>query len=84
MPTTASPSSTWPTGCGQPAGRYLPTHCPKNRQDLAIQRILVRHDFSRDLADLLLDDYKRALRHFDKHPVASSLTEAEASGFNHN
>jgi len=57
---------------------------PKNRQDLAIQRILVRHDFSRDLADLLLDDYKRALGHFDKHPVASSLTEAEASGFNHN
>ena len=34
---------------------------PKNREDLAIQRILVRHDFSRDLGELLLDDYKRAL-----------------------
>jgi glutamate decarboxylase len=57
---------------------------PKNRRDLAIQRILVRHDFSRDLGSLLLADYERALRHLDKHPVAKSLTEEEASGFNHN
>jgi glutamate decarboxylase len=57
---------------------------PKSREDLAIQRILVRHDFSRDLADLLLEDYVRALKHLDRHPPTSSLTEAEASGFNHN
>jgi len=57
---------------------------PKNREDLTIQRILVRHDFSRDLATLLLDDYKRALKHLDKHGLKSSLTAEEASGFNHN
>ena len=80
----ASPSSTSPTGCAQPAGRCPPTRCPKNREDLAIQRILVRHDFSRDLGDLLLDDYKRALEHFDKHPITNPLTEQEAGSFNHN
>jgi glutamate decarboxylase len=57
---------------------------PKNREDLAIQRILVRHDFSRDLGQLLLDDYKRALQHLDKHPVTNPLTEQEAGSFNHN
>ena len=56
---------------------------PANRQDLAIQRILVRHDFSRDLADLLLADYRQALEHFDRHPVTSPLTPQEASGFHH-
>lgn len=56
---------------------------PKNREDLAIQRILVRHDFSRDLADLLLADYKRAMVHLGKHPMASSLSADEATGFHH-
>jgi glutamate decarboxylase len=56
---------------------------PPNREDLAIQRIFVRHDFSRDLADLFLDDYTRALAHLDKHPHATPLTEKEASGFRH-
>jgi glutamate decarboxylase len=57
---------------------------PKNRQDLAIQRILVRHDFSRDLADLLLKDYRMAMTHFDKHPVVTPMTEQESGTFNHN
>jgi len=56
---------------------------PKNRQDLAIQRILVRHGFSRDLAGLLLDDYRRAMEHFDRHPVTTPLTEAESGSFKH-
>jgi len=56
---------------------------PADREDLAIQRILVRHDFSRDLATLLLDDYERALKHLDKHPHATPLDEAEAGGFRH-
>jgi glutamate decarboxylase len=56
---------------------------PANRQDLAIQRILVRHDVSRDLATLLLDDYKRAVEHFARHPVSSPMTPSEASGFSH-
>jgi glutamate decarboxylase len=56
---------------------------PPNRQDLAIQRILARHGFSLDLADLLLDDYKRALAHFDRHPVAVPVGEHEGGGFRH-
>jgi glutamate decarboxylase len=56
---------------------------PANRQDLSIQRILVRHGVSRDLASLLVGDMKHALDYFDKHPVQSSLTEKEASGFHH-
>jgi len=56
---------------------------PPNRQDLAVQRILARHGFSRDLADLLLDDYKRALAHFDRHPVTVPVAEHEGGGFRH-
>jgi len=56
---------------------------PPNREDLAIQRILVRHGFSRDLASLLMDDYRDALAHFDRHPVTSPLSEAEAGSFHH-
>jgi glutamate decarboxylase len=56
---------------------------PKNREDLAIQRILVRQGFSRDLAELLMSDYRDALAHFDRHPVSTPLTEDEAGGFSH-
>ena len=56
---------------------------PPNREDLAIQRILVRHGFSRDMANLLLDDYRTAVAHLDKHPVAVPLTQEEAGGFTH-
>jgi len=48
-----------------------------------IQRILVRHGVSHDLASLLLDDMQRAIAHLKKHPVETPLTEAEASGFHH-
>ncbi|WP_291978576.1 MULTISPECIES: glutamate decarboxylase [unclassified Chelatococcus] len=57
---------------------------PAKREDLVIQRILVRHGVSRDLGSLLLDDMRRALDFFVKHPVVKPLTEEEASGFNHN
>jgi glutamate decarboxylase len=56
---------------------------PPNREDLAIQRILVRHDFSRDLADLLLGDYRGALSHLAKHRPTVSLSEEEAGSFHH-
>jgi glutamate decarboxylase len=56
---------------------------PANRQDLAVQRILVRHGFSQDLAELLMADYRDALSHFDRHPITKPLTEAEAGGFTH-
>ncbi|EKT61230.1 glutamate decarboxylase [Providencia sneebia] len=56
---------------------------PANREDLVVQRILVRHGVSLDLADLLIADFKRTLEYFDKHPVSSPLTEKEGGGFNH-
>ncbi len=56
---------------------------PPNVQDLSIQRILVRHGVSRDLGSLLLDDMKRAIDHFKRHPVHTPLTPGEASGFHH-
>jgi glutamate decarboxylase len=56
---------------------------PANCQDLVIQRILVRHGVSRDLGSLLLDDMKRAIDYFQKHPIQSPMTGAEASGFHH-
>ena len=51
--------------------------------DIAVQRILVRQDVSRDLAHLLLDDMREAMAHFDKHPVTVSMTKEESSGFSH-
>jgi glutamate decarboxylase len=56
---------------------------PPKRQDLAIQRILVRHGVTRDLASLLLDDMRAALDYFVKHPIQTPLTDGEASGFHH-
>jgi glutamate decarboxylase len=56
---------------------------PARREDLAVQRILVRHGFSRDLADLFLADYRDALDHLARHPRATPFTEREASGFRH-
>ena len=56
---------------------------PANREDLVIQRILVRHGVSRDLGDLLLNDMKRAVGYFEKNPVSTPLTEEAAGGYNH-
>jgi glutamate decarboxylase len=66
------------------AGWQVPAYTlPAHREDLAIQRILVRHDFSRDMADLLLDDYRRAIEHLAGHPPTTSMSAHEASGFRH-
>jgi glutamate decarboxylase len=56
---------------------------PPNREDLAIQRILVRHGFSRDLASLLLTDYREAVDHFNRHPVTTPISSKEGSSFHH-
>ncbi|WP_084525187.1 glutamate decarboxylase [Nocardia vaccinii] len=57
---------------------------PADRQDETIMRVLVRHGFSHDMADLLLADMDRALAQLDKHPPSSSLTREESGGFTHN
>jgi glutamate decarboxylase len=51
--------------------------------DIPVQRILVRLGVSRDLASLLLDDFKAAVGHFAKHPVTVSMSKEESGGFSH-
>ena len=51
--------------------------------DIAVQRILVRLGVSRDLASLLLDDVRKAVAHFGRHPVTVSMSKEESGGFNH-
>jgi glutamate decarboxylase len=41
---------------------------PKNRGDLVVQRIVVKEDFGRDLADRLLEDLRRAVEYFESQP----------------
>ncbi|CAI1143416.1 Glutamate decarboxylase beta [Serratia fonticola] len=57
----------------------MPTH----REDLVIQRILVRHGVSYDLGCLLIDDIKRALIEFENHPVTNPVSAQQGSGFHH-
>ncbi len=56
---------------------------PSHLEDLAIQRILVRHGFSRDMAELLLADVHRSLKTLADHPPSTSLSEQEVGSFNH-
>jgi len=63
----------------QVASYSLPTNC----QDMVIQRVLIRHGFSHDMADLLLKDLKNCIEHFKNHPVSVSLSEKEAGSFKH-
>ncbi|MEO9930633.1 hypothetical protein [Rhodopirellula bahusiensis] len=56
---------------------------PANREELVIQRILVRDGVSRDLGSILLKDMKRAIEHFEKHPEHATMDSSEASGFKH-
>ncbi|AFY29504.1 glutamate decarboxylase [Cyanobium gracile] len=57
----------------------LPAHC----EGITVQRILVRHGVSRDLADLLLENIRQSLDVFASHPGHHALSEATASGFHH-
>jgi glutamate decarboxylase len=36
---------------------------PPNREDLVIQRILIRHGFTREMAEELLKEMERAIEH---------------------
>ncbi|HCB2933866.1 TPA: glutamate decarboxylase, partial [Morganella morganii] len=49
---------------------------PADREKTVVQRIMIRHGVSRDLAALLLDDIKRAIDHFRQNPVVNSTAKA--------
>jgi len=42
---------------------------PRAREDTVVQRILVRHGVSRDMASMLANDIRGAIAHFGTHPV---------------
>jgi glutamate decarboxylase len=35
------------------------------------------------MAAMLLDDFREAVAHFDKHPVTVPMTKQESGGFSH-
>jgi glutamate decarboxylase len=55
---------------------------PENRTDLAVCRIVVRHGFSRDLADLLLGHMREAIQEFADEPDRTPR-KREGGGFAH-
>jgi glutamate decarboxylase len=60
---------------------------PPNREDLVIQRILVRHGFTLEMADRLLLEMQNALDHLAQHPPEQqpslALAGAGASSHDH-
>jgi glutamate decarboxylase len=56
---------------------------PADRQDLVVQRIVVRHGFTLDMADLLLADLARSVAALADRPPSRSLRADEGAGFNH-
>ena len=56
---------------------------PPHREDLVIQRILIRHGFTREMAHALLVEMKLALDHFTVNPVDLTLVGAESGSHDH-
>lgn len=54
---------------------------PKNRQDLTVQRVVIKEGFSRDMADLLLRDLQSALAFFQSQSHYQS--KLSGSHFHH-
>ena len=54
---------------------------PKDREDLAALRVVVRRGFTRDVADMLLADLARQLPRLQRQP--EPMHDASASGFHH-
>jgi glutamate decarboxylase len=56
---------------------------PANIADVVVMRALVRHGFSRDMADKLLDDIRRSIDHLQKHPPGTPMDAGEGTTFTH-
>ena len=65
------------------SGWLVPAYTfPKNREDLAALRVVVRRGLSHDMADQLIHDLKKLLPRLEKQP-APVHNEASGSGFHH-
>ncbi|KAF2075341.1 hypothetical protein CYY_003370 [Polysphondylium violaceum] len=56
---------------------------PKNAQNIVVQRVVIRHGFSRDMAQMFIEDINRSIDYFAKHPMVSGLTQSEGQTFHH-
>lgn len=56
---------------------------PSNCEDMVIQRVLIRHGFSHDLAQLMIEDLKRCIDYFEKHPVTHNSDTEGLNSFHH-
>ncbi|MBV8190750.1 MAG: glutamate decarboxylase [Alphaproteobacteria bacterium] len=56
---------------------------PANRQDVVVQRILVRAGVTRDLADILIADMRSALDHLGRRPALESDAPRDGTAFSH-
>ncbi len=63
------------------SGWQVPAYTmPDDATDVAVLRIVVREGFSRDLADMLLDELAKAVAHLEEYPPAFT---SPGSGFSH-
>ena len=63
-------------------GWQVPTYrMPANREDIAIQRVVVRNGFTHDLAGMLVRDIRRHLAWFETQPGMKAT--GDAPGFHH-
>jgi glutamate decarboxylase len=51
---------------------------PENMQDTAVMRIVIRNGFSKDLANLLLDDLRKHVQILQQHPQTQPPPEIQA------
>jgi glutamate/tyrosine decarboxylase-like PLP-dependent enzyme len=64
-------------------GWLLPAYTfPKNREDLAVLRVVVKQGFTHDMADLLVNDLKRQLLRLQRQP-APVHDGTSATSFHH-
>ena len=54
-----------------------------NITDLVVMRLIIRNGFSRDMADMLLEDMRRSIAHLQKHPLTKPQSAAEGTTFTH-
>jgi glutamate decarboxylase len=55
-----------------------------DQQATIVQRIIVRHGLSIDMADLILLDVENAIEKLDSRPPTRPLGASEGAAFNHN
>ena len=56
---------------------------PANRQDMVVQRIIVRLGVSRDLAGLLIANFKSAIEYLTRHPASVTAGQQDGTAFHH-